>query len=758
MPLLEAAYVSAPVGLAVMDRELRFVSINVALAAINGRPADQHLGRTLREVVPQVADQVEPIYQRVWETGAPITEVAIEEPAGSPDRRAWIASFYPVRDRDRTIVAAACVVRDVTEQKRAERALRESEARFRAMCDASPVGIFLTDPRGASVYANEVNLRQMGITQEESAGSGWQRAIHPDDAAQVFADFAAATATGSLYSRVNRYLHRDGRVVWVDVKASGIYDGPVLLGFVGVTEDISHRIAAEGALKASEERFRQLAETLDDVFWLASADGAQIIYVSPAYRKVWGRNEDGLYARPGSFLESIDPRDRDKVRSALDQQADGGYDLEYRIVRPGGSIAWIRHRGYPIRDGRGVTYRVAGVACDVTARKLLEEQLLQAQKMEGIGRLAGGVAHDFNNLLSVILSYTSLAMEDLGAGHPVGASLDQVRRAGESARKLTGQLLAFSRQQVLNRRVVDLNHILRGVEDMLRRLLGEDVDLVLRMSGNLGRVLADPGQTEQVIMNLAVNARDAMPAGGKLVLETANVELDRAYASAHSGVAPGPYVMLEVTDTGLGMDAATRSRIFEPFFTTKEKGKGTGLGLSTVFGIVQQSGGHISVSSDPGRGTTFKIYFPRTDPGSESIAAAPVAPATLSGSETILLVEDEDQVRAVACTILRRHGYHVLEAQNAGEALLIFEKRAEEIRLLITDLVMPRVSGAELADRLVSLRPELRTLYMSGYTDSSSRPGVTAPGFAFLQKPLTPDLLLTRVREVLDSPARPRAG
>ena len=388
---------------------------------------------------------------------------------------------------------------------------------------------------------------------------------------------------------------------------------------------------------------------------------------------------------------------------------------------------------------------------DVTERSKLEEQLRQAQKMEAVGRLAGGIAHDFNNLLSVILSYAELSIEVLKPGDPLRDDLQQIGTAGHKAEALTRQLLAFSRKQVLQPRVIDLANIIGDMKPMLARLLGEDVELLFVAALDVGRVLADPGQMEQVLMNLAVNARDAMPMGGKLTIEIANVDLGAGAAGAHLDVASGPYVVVKVGDTGTGMDATTRARVFEPFFTTKDVGKGTGLGLSTVFGIVQQSGGHVAVHSEVGVGTTFEICLPRTNR-----VAAQHAPSVLSslhgGSETILLVEDEEQVRVVACATLRRKGYHVIEAANGGEAYLVSEDLATRIDLILTDVVMPRVSGRKLVEHLAARRPDLKVLYTSGYTDDAIvHHGVLDEGVSFLQKPFTPETLLRKVREVLDA-------
>jgi PAS domain S-box-containing protein len=402
-----------------------------------------------------------------------------------------------------------------------------------------------------------------------------------------------------------------------------------------------------------------------------------------------------------------------------------------------------------------------GSVIDISERKRLErtlsqteERLRQAHKMEAIGRLAGGIAHDFNNLLSVILGYSSMLIEDMKPHDPIRVDIEAIKSAGEKASDLTRQLLAFSRRQVLAPRVVNLNELVLESERMLRRLLGEDIELVTRCCRGACLVRVDPSQVDQIVMNLAVNARDAMTHGGKLTIETECVMLDEAYSTEHLGVTPGRHVMLSVSDTGIGMDRATQARIFEPFFTTKETGKGTGLGLSMVFGIVQQSGGNIWVYSEPGSGTTFKIYFPEASDDVEPMSQTAL-PSTLHGSETILLVEDQDEVRVVARDILRRYGYHVLEARHAGEALIICERHLRTIHLLLTDVVMPQMNGRELAGRLLKVRPEVRVLYMSGYTDHAIvHHAILDSDVEYLQKPIVPDALARRVREVLDAAGR----
>jgi len=428
--------------------------------------------------------------------------------------------------------------------------------------------------------------------------------------------------------------------------------------------------------------------------------------------------------------------------------AEGASTRLISIQQPGGGMVQVEVSRTAVEVG-GTSY-VLLVGHDVSERLRLEEQLLQSQKMEAVGRLAGGIAHDFNNLLSVILSLGEILLADMQVGDPMRADIQQIHKAGERAAGLTKQLLAFSRQQVIEPKIIDLNEVLAGIDDMLRRLLGADVDFMALPAPHLGRVRADPGTIGQVIMNLVVNARDAMPTGGKLTLETANVVLDDAFARQHLGVKAGPHVMLAVTDSGTGMDKATVARIFEPFFTTKEQGKGTGLGLSTVYGIVQQSGGSVWVYSELGKGTSFKVYLPRVNDAVDEVHSLE-SPPKLLGAETILLAEDDDQVRAVACGILRRCGYTVIEARNAGEALMYSEGYGHVIHLLISDVVMPQISGPDLAKRLAIERPEMKVLYVSGYTDDSIvRHGVLAAHTSYLQKPITPGALASKVRELLD--------
>jgi len=381
----------------------------------------------------------------------------------------------------------------------------------------------------------------------------------------------------------------------------------------------------------------------------------------------------------------------------------------------------------------------------------LQDQLRQSQKMEAIGRLAGGIAHDFNNLLTVIKGYSQLSLVEIKEGDPLRGDIEEIKNAADRAADLTRQLLAFSRRQIMEMKVLDLNDLLKNLDKMLRRVIGEDIELVTPLAEDLGRVKADPGQIEQVIMNLSVNARDAMPEGGKLTIETANVELDGAYARNHVAVTPGRYVMISVSDTGVGMAPEVRDRVFDPFFTTKEKGKGTGLGLSAVYGIVKQSDGNIWVYSEPGKGTAFKIYLPRVDEPLEEAGEVVVQKEIVGRGETILVVEDEEEVRKLAVQILRRQGYTVLEASQGNETSHICEQHKGAIHLMVMDVVMPGMNGRELAKSLEPHHPEMQVLYMSGYTDNAIvHHGILEKGLNFIQKPFTLEGLLRKVREVLD--------
>jgi len=508
--------------------------------------------------------------------------------------------------------------------------------------------------------------------------------------------------------------------------------------------------------RQAEEESAQLADIVqssDDAIIGMTMEG-NILSWNRGAERVFGYSSSQVYGKPISQL--FDPPRGGELREALDAIQNMRTVSRYETVgiKQGGGSMETAVTMSPILKSDGSLSGVSAIVRDISAQKRLQQQLLVAQKMEAIGRLSAGVAHDFNNLLTVIGGYSGVLLSGRSELDPEYADLVEVNKAAERAAILTRQLLTFSRRQITQPRVVDLNVIMAEMDRMLRRVIGEDIDLVTRLDPSLGSIQADPGQLEQVIMNLAVNARDAMAEGGKLTIETANIDLEEGLSVRNSAVPPGSYVLLAVTDTGMGMDYATQDRIFEPFFTTKGPGQGTGLGLSTVYGIVEQGGGSIAVYSEPGRGTTFKIFLPRVGTPAPSSPPKPATTVPPRGSEMILVVEDEDAVRSLICGILKRQGYTVLRAKNGGEALLVCEQHHGKISLMISDITMPGMTGVELARRFSTIRPEMKVLLMSGYAETAiHHQRILAPSVPFIEKPFVPQVLSRKVREVLDGVA-----
>ncbi len=544
----------------------------------------------------------------------------------------------------------------------------------------------------------------------------------------------------NLHSTLDGSEH-DTRIEAVDLASSG-----------GARDQAADLADVTLALRESEDRFlRLMTGAKDYALYMLDASGNVASWNAGA-ELIEGYKAEEILGKP--LFTLYEPAGFAHAQENLQTAARVGRSEEEGLrVRKDGTTFWASVVLSAIVDSSGVLLGFAKVIRDLTERKNWEVQLQQAQKLEAIGSLAAGVAHDFNNLLSVILSYSELLALGIKEADPMRADLREIQTAGLLGVTLTRRLLAFGRQQVLQPKVVDLCAIIVALETMLRRLVGEDVEMVTDFAPECGKVLVDPGQIEQVVMNLVLNARDAMPDGGTLRINASELLLDEDFAAEHLGAIAGPHVLLSVSDTGIGMDEATLARIFEPFFTTKEPGKGTGLGLATVFGIVKQSAGIIEVFSKSQHGTTIKIYLPMVDKSSLVRSSAPPPNSgALHGSETILLVEDDEQVRVLARTILRRYGYDVLDAQSGGDALLLCEQYSSPIHLLLTDVVMRRMSGRELAERLLKERPEMRVLYMSGYTDDAVvRHGIFYSKVAFLQKPITPEPLVRKVREALDA-------
>ncbi len=533
-----------------------------------------------------------------------------------------------------------------------------------------------------------------------------------------------------------------------------------IVGTLGIIKDLTERRLAEEGLRESEERFRSAFEHSEIGMALQGVDG-RYLRVNRALCQMVGYTEPELLDMTWQSLTHPEDLDTEENRRLL-SGGSRAYQIEKRYLHKHGHPVWALASVSLVRARDGAPLYFIAQVQDISERKRAEEvrqeleaQLRQSQKMEAVGRLAGGVAHDFNNLLTVIRGRSDLLLLQLQPDAPLRRHVELLRQTADRAATLTQQLLAFSRKQMLQPKILDLNLVVATIKKMLRRLIGEHIDVVLHLEPALGRVRADPGQLEQVILNLAVNARDAMPQGGYLTISTANVDLDETFVRQNPGAQPGSFVRLSVSDTGVGMDSGTQAHLFEPFFTTKGVGRGTGLGLATVYGIVKQSGGYIAVESTPGRGTTFTIYLPQVEGPEAPLDADAGAPASLvaQGWETVLLVEDEAQVRDLGREILEMHGYTVLEAPHGAQALQLSQQHVGPIHLMVTDVVMPHMSGRDLAERLMPLRPKMRVLYVSGYTDDAIvHQGMLQPGTPFLQKPFTPEALAQRVRELLDQP------
>jgi PAS domain S-box-containing protein len=697
--------------------------------------------------------------QEVIRTGRPL--LASEEKETWPDgRETWVSTTkMPLRDAQGRIIGTFGISRDITERKRAEEALLESKALLNSIVNSTSDLIWSVNAKSLLLLSFNQSfvdffLQRFGILAKE--GMRPEDLLPTDDLIEQWYGFYQRALREGSYTieydmkTVPRTLQLSFNVL---TRADEVFAVSVF------AKDVTERKRVEEALRASEERLRSFIENVPLGVYRTTPDG-RVLMANPALLRMLGY--DSLQELLSRNLER-EGFEAGYPRSAFREQLERQGEvrgLEATWKRRDGSVVFVRESARAIRaDDGGVLY-YDGTIEDVTERWRLEEQLRQAQKMEAVGRLAAGVAHDFNNLLTIVIGYSDLALQRLSTGNRMRPPLEEIKKAGERAAWLTRQLLAFSRKQVLQPKILDLNSLLANVDQMLRRVIGEDVELVMHLPPGLGHVQADPGQIEQVIVNLAVNARDAMPQGGRLTLEAANVELDSGYANNHQGVLPGQYVMFAMSDTGIGMDAKTQARIFEPFFTTKEPGKGTGLGLSTVYGIVKQSGGYIWVYSEPGKGATFKVYLPRIDQPGEAMAPGEPGVAELPlASETILLVEDEKAVRSLAKEVLECRGYHVLETAGAMEALEVGERHKEHIHLLLTDVVMPQMGGRELAEQLGRLHPETKVLFMSGYADNAVvHHGLLDPGTALLQKPFTAQALARKLREVLDSASDHKAG
>ena len=738
-----------------MDEEGRITEWNAQAEKVFGWSRAEALGRMLSETI--IPSQYRTAHEhgliRFLATGdGPILNKTIELTALKKNGAEFPVEviIWPIRVNGKFTFSS--FVRDITARKKAEEALRRAEAKYRNIFENAVEGIFQTSPEGRHLIVNPALARMYGYdSPEDLMGSVMdiERQLYVDPPRRR--EFVRQVQErGEVTGFESKVYRKDGTIMWISEHARAVRGpGGKVAYYEGTVEDITERKWAEESLHEITAKFQSLVQA-SPLAIIALDRHGRVMSWNPAAASIFGWSEREVLGQPLPIVPA-DQKKEFQTMIAEEWQGATRTNMELSRLRKDGALVDVSLWTAPLRDARGQIVATLFLMADITEQKRLGEQFRQAQKMEAIGRLAGGVAHDFNNLLTVILGCSEIVLGKLRAGDPLYELVEQVHKAGERAALLTRQLLAFSRKQVLMPVVLDLSAHLLDMEKLLRRLIGEDIELHIVADPHVWPVKADAGQLEQVIMNLAVNSRDAMPQGGKLTIETTNVRLDANYVARHPTVQPGPYVRLAITDTGSGMDPATMARIFEPFFSTKGA-KGTGLGLATVFGIVKQSGGFIEVYSEVGLGTTFKIYLPRDAsamPNGKSHAGLGVA---RHGTETILLVEDEDGVRSLASSVLRNHGYKVLEASNGGEAFLLCERCNEPIDLLVTDVVMPNLSGRQLAERLATLRPFMKVLYLSGYTDDAIvQHGVLDAGTPFLNKPFSPDALARKVRDLLDA-------
>jgi PAS domain S-box-containing protein len=742
-------------GIAVLDRGLRYRLFNPALEAMTGWPVESVLGRAVAELVD--ASRAAESSSRLRRALEGETVISNDQllPAHESVPERWLTSkSSPLRNAKGEIVGVIAIAHDITERKRSEKALREQEALLRYFVAHAPASIAMLDPQMRYLIASRRWLRDYGLEGQEVQGRSHYE-IFPEIPDRWKEIHRRCLAGAVERAEEEPFVRVDGTVQWIRWEVHPWYSAPETIGgIIILSEDITARKLADEALRTSEENLRLVIEGAKDYAIYMLDLGGRVVTWNAGAERILGYTAEEivgqsfeLFFPPGAIAEGLPQLQLAAAREK------GSLDNEGWRVRKDGTRFWAD--GVVSRLGeRDAPRGFSKMVRDLTERHRLEEQLRQSQKMDAFGQLAGGVAHDFNNLLTVIGGYSDLLRTTLPPEDPNREFVAEIHDAGVRASALTSQLLAFSRQQLLEPKVVDLNAVVGGTESMLRRLIGEDILLASSFEPSLSAVRVDPGQVEQVILNLAVNARDAMPLGGALTLETHGVYLDEEYCSLNPECRPGSYIMVAMTDSGSGMTPEVQARIFEPFFTTKGQGKGTGLGLATVFGIVKQSGGHLSVYSEVGVGTTFRVYFPAFEGGTRPSRPDLEKGARRQGAETVLLVEDENAVRKVAKRALESNGFKVLEASCGREALELFEGRQGTIDLVLTDVVMPEMSGRQLAERLRALQADVRILFMSGYTDDAViRHGIIQAQEAFVQKPFTPTTLVNKIHEVLDVPS-----
>ena len=750
----------AAVGIAEIGLDGTWIRVNERLCGILGYSRSELKEKNYRDVV-HPEDLAETVATSERMVNGDIASVSIEGRYVRKDgSTVWVNTAVSlVRNVLGKPKYSVAVITDIDDRKRAEEQVGENERFLATIFQHIPHMVFVKDADDLKFLRfNRAGEKLLGVREEDMLGKS-DYDLFPADQAEAFAaDDRQVLQTGRLHDIPEEFIQiRGNGERLLHTKKIPIVDDEGTSRFLlGISEDITEQKQAERALRESEERYRALVENIN--VGIALIDPGMHIMAMNKQMKAWFPDVEPNGRSVCYKVFNSPPRDEICTYCPTAKTLKDGLLHEATTETPtGDSIRYFRVVASPIKNEQGGVVAAIEMVEDLTERvndelekASLREQLYQSQRMESIGRLAGGVAHDFNNLLTVILNYADLLQTQVTVGHPMRSDVDEIYRAGLRAADLTKQLLAFSRKQIIAPQVIDLNEIMDESRKMLQRLIGEDIDLVFLLNDELEPIDVDPGQMNQILVNLAVNARDAMPEGGKLTVETSRVLLDHKYAKLHPGTRPGRYVMMAVSDNGCGMDRQTASQIFEPFFTTKGVEEGTGLGLSTVYGIAKQNGGSVEVYSEPDVGTTFKVYFPIAERESEAVAPAEVA-EVLGRGETILVVEDEAAVRFVARRILERNGYIVLEAADAEEAIAKTRENADAIDMVLTDVVMPNMSGKECYEHLAEIVPGLKVLYMSGYTENAiAHHGVLDREVKFISKPFTVDSLARKVRSVLD--------
>lgn len=885
---LTAFFTGATAGLALLDSNLRFVQTNGTLDEMLGKRAKEHIGQLVEDVLPSITPPVTPVLRRILETGEPVLdfELSGETPDRPGERRHWIDSLFPIRGADGAPAGVGAIVVEITDRKRQEEALRESERRFREMLENVDLIAITLDRQGVVTFCNDFLLNLTGWKREEVLGKDWcsrflpesdqsardvffqtidsgqipshyenpivtrmgahrevvwnntmlrnadgsvggvasigvdvtdrkkaeqvkaalamrneafvrvlgevvydhdlvhdriewggdpqkcfgwsidalgasmnewMARIHPDDRARVTADLLSPT-NQEFFSSEYRHRHKSGHYVWVFDRGLITRDeSGKITRLIGIMLDVSARKRADTALRESQERFQQLAENIEEVFWMTDVVKDQILYVSPGYEKIWGRSTESLYKNSQGWIEAIHPEDRDRIDfAARNKQTLGEYDETYRIIRTDGTVRWIHDRAFPIRNASGEVYRVVGVAEDVTQTRRLEDQFRQAQKMEALGTLAGGIAHDFNNILAAMNGYTELAKIGAKDSPAIIENLEAVAAAGARATDLVRQILAFSRRQAQERKLIQLRHIVGEAVKLLRATIPASITFKTSLPFDTHLVLADATQIHQIVMNLVTNAWHAMrERAGVLTVNLENVMVDNRLAQELPNLRPGRYVRLSVSDTGHGMDRSTMDRIFEPFFTTKPAGEGTGLGLSVVHGIMQNHEGAITVESEAGKGTTFRLYFPaHSNDGAEVNTEG--SKLTRGTGQRILFLDDEGALAMLGKKALGQYGYEVDAFTNVTDALEAFRANPQGFDLVLTDFAMPGMMGTDFARQVLQIRPGVPVLLMTGYAANFTVERVRAMGIAdLLIKPLTIESLVEAVGKALASRSFP---